>query len=936
MSNELTIYIKKEMKKVILPSILTAAVAVIYYFHDYLGNQLQALLFLAYDNLQNNQFMQTVVFGTCATGLAYYIREFSGVLINRFRAWLWSTVTIRNTDPNYNAVIDYITDNFLSKIAGARGCLQATTAKKNMTWREKRQSWLGNLKSIPTIEIRPNDDSSRHTFEFEGTEITCYRRKGETMTVGYARQPKVMEDLTLCMWGTSNEPIIKLINAAIAAAAEKEDDGISVYVQSDSWLGGFEKAFSRQPRKSESVVLDVDHAHNLLEDARNFLKKAAWYNDMGIPYRRGYLLHGPPGCGKSSFALVLASELKLNICILNLSQEGISDNNLASTLRDAPPNAIVLLEDVDAIFVERKAGKSQSGVSFSGLLNAIDGIAAQEGRILLMTTNHIERLDPALIRPGRCDVQLELRKASKLQLERMFLRFFPDQHGLAIQFKNRLPADELSMAQLQGHFLEYSLFPELCVENIPKLLDRTKPKKVIEMSAFDYLKRVGLEKYTAYVEFLGIYTVSGFTDLSMKTFEKICPEIRLDIDSYKRFEKLLSKDENFMKSYHALPDIAFIRECFLSAYPTLHEVEHGERDPMFRQKSPLSRQSSKSSKDGDQSSVASDVSISLDLELFISNFASGEFSQKTNDIPSDILDQLSRDFVFRVSEGGKSKLSIFQLNSFFAAYPDRPVQCVIAARSLTFDKPQDYYLKKDMTVYQFLKRLDCLSDIHKVESVASSVSALYKNADENSGKLNIRQISHRISEAIATGVTSISENLISFQLVNRPQIMREFLNFSYSRSLTNFKNDSSISLAVDIRHVEEMAYDFARKLTDDYGNSPLSLYELKSYLEKATSPADALSPEKLAVLLADPPRPERPAPSPPPPRNEWIYEWLRSAGFEESDIERYGDAFVGEHIRIEDDLRNGCMFDIPTLEKLEIKKVGHQRKILHLQKQLIG
>ena len=122
-----------------------------------------------------------------------------------------------------------------------------------------------------------------------------------------------------------------------------------------------------------------------------------------------------PGCGKTSFVQVLASNLKLDICILNLAHKELTDNSLASHLRDAPENSLILLEDVDAIFTNRSDpsvssstnGKSE-GVSFSGLLNALDGVAAQEGRIFFMTTNHIEKLDPALIRPGRCDVKVTL------------------------------------------------------------------------------------------------------------------------------------------------------------------------------------------------------------------------------------------------------------------------------------------------------------------------------------------------------------------------------------------------------------------------------------------------------------------------------------------------------------------------------------------------
>merc|ERR1719160_896823 len=89
---------------------------------------------------------------------------------------------------------------------------------------------------------------------------------------------------------------------------------------------------------------------------------------------------------------------------------------------------MLLLEDVDAIFVDRAAAADKNrrggGVSFSGLLNALDGAAAQEGCVIMLTTNHKERLDEALIRPGRCDVHVKVDKASKEQSKRMFWRFF--------------------------------------------------------------------------------------------------------------------------------------------------------------------------------------------------------------------------------------------------------------------------------------------------------------------------------------------------------------------------------------------------------------------------------------------------------------------------------------------------------------------------------
>ena len=73
---------------------------------------------------------------------------------------------------------------------------------------------------------------------------------------------------------------------------------------------------------------------------------------------------------------------------------------------------IILLEDIDALFVQRESVGRGGGVTFSGLLNALDGVRSQEGRILFMTTNHKEKLDPALLRPGRADYHVELNHAS--------------------------------------------------------------------------------------------------------------------------------------------------------------------------------------------------------------------------------------------------------------------------------------------------------------------------------------------------------------------------------------------------------------------------------------------------------------------------------------------------------------------------------------------
>lgn len=156
---------------------------------------------------------------------------------------------------------------------------------------------------------------------------------------------------------------------------------------------------ARKKRPLESAVLDKGVKERIVDDVRDFLMSSKWYTDRGIPYRRGYLLHGPPGSGKSSFIQALAGELDYNICLVNLSERGLTDDRLNHLLSNIPTRLLVLLENVDAAFNNRKqadeTGYAGANVTFSGLLNALDGVASSEERILFLTTNHVEVLDPA-------------------------------------------------------------------------------------------------------------------------------------------------------------------------------------------------------------------------------------------------------------------------------------------------------------------------------------------------------------------------------------------------------------------------------------------------------------------------------------------------------------------------------------------------------------
>ncbi len=150
----------------------------------------------------------------------------------------------------------------------------------------------------------------------------------------------------------------------------------------------------------------------MIREARRWRATEEWHRERGLPWRRGYLLFGAPGTGKTALARALAEDLDLPVFVFNLAS--LRNDELQSAwnqmLGDVP--CMALIEDIDAVFDQRKniAVTSGPGLTFDCLLNCLDGIQRADGLILIMTTNHLQKIDPALgqphsvaSRPGRID-----------------------------------------------------------------------------------------------------------------------------------------------------------------------------------------------------------------------------------------------------------------------------------------------------------------------------------------------------------------------------------------------------------------------------------------------------------------------------------------------------------------------------------------------------
>lgn len=193
----------------------------------------------------------------------------------------------------------------------------------------------------------------------------------------------------------------------------------------------------------ENVVLK--EKQKIVDNIADFISKEAWYFKRGLLYKRGYLFYGPPGNGKTSLCLALAKHFNRDIQFLNLNDIEI-DNYLFVLFNNIRNNSILVIEDVDAVFGTRE-GKSK--ISFSALLNCLDGAFSKYGIITIMTTNHIDRIDDALIREGRIDMKIKIDNPEKKMIEE-YLTMFYDKTVELTEYK-----DTFSMSKIQ----------ELCLQN---------------------------------------------------------------------------------------------------------------------------------------------------------------------------------------------------------------------------------------------------------------------------------------------------------------------------------------------------------------------------------------------------------------------------------------------------------------------------------------
>lgn len=259
------------------------------------------------------------------------------------------------------------------------------------------------------------------------------------------------------------------------------NDSIKVFQNNFSW--NVENIIKK--RSIKSIQLPKKTLDNLLKDVENFFseKVKARYRSLEIPINRIYMFYGPPGTGKTTLIQALASHMNLNIANIEFDSE-MSDKIFKRCLRRVPKNSLVCIEDIDCLFEDRKSNDSfKNGVTFSGILNALDGISKLDNTIMIITTNHLNRLDDALKR--RVDYFVKFDYSTKAQVQEQFERFFPDRVGDFDSFWKITKSLKLTPNILQKFFTRH-----LLCENIIKKSEEELSEFTTSEHSLDEIKEM--------------------------------------------------------------------------------------------------------------------------------------------------------------------------------------------------------------------------------------------------------------------------------------------------------------------------------------------------------------------------------------------------------------------------------------------------------------
>jgi SpoVK/Ycf46/Vps4 family AAA+-type ATPase len=310
------------------------------------------------------------------------------------------------------------------------------------------------------------------------------------------------------------------------------------------------KTYSIQTNKNlKNTILSEDVEKELIDDLADFVQNEHYYNEKGIPYKRGYLLHGIPGTGKTSIIKSIANHYCMDIYLINMGDiKEVSDMiKLFQGTRNSSGYHLMCFEDIDRCEFLKEAGNrwNEQSDKLGTFINELDGVIEIPKRITFFTANnhHIITRLPALIRPGRIDKNIELGYCTTSQLNRLYNHYTRSGKKLELNKTNI----EITPAQFVKHILIHPEWtPEMFMENIDILKQEIKEEEenniIFRKQKRKNTIKTRINQKRANIKKIEKAIKSFQTEMS-KIPEKIKKEKEKKIKYENELQKLLIKEE---------------------------------------------------------------------------------------------------------------------------------------------------------------------------------------------------------------------------------------------------------------------------------------------------------------------------------------------------------------------------------------------------------
>lgn len=363
----------------------------------------------------NNQFVQGGAVLGIATGLIYSLKSVGLKIYNRIKSNIINVVNIYDYDELFFVLEKYISDNHFEKCRS----LEASYISG-----QKIDDSRGSFLYGKVREVKFTQSSNFFTFKYKGKRLLIEKLKKEVEHAQSLRD--------LMSWNYQISGIKAKIK--IEEFLKEITEEYNRFIGNDKILiSDFSSEYSnisiRKSVKSlDNTIINKQQKAFLIQDLKNFENSKEWYNKVNITYKRSYLFKGGAGTGKTTISLAIARMLNRDVCCINLSNCS-SDKDLLRIFNSVPEGSVQLIEDIDSFF-DGRTPKENVKITFSGLINCLDGALSKENIITIITTNHPEKLDSALIRAGRVDVQMEIGNAHNEEIEEYLELFYGSKYYL--------------------------------------------------------------------------------------------------------------------------------------------------------------------------------------------------------------------------------------------------------------------------------------------------------------------------------------------------------------------------------------------------------------------------------------------------------------------------------------------------------------------------